>query len=52
MTGSADPYSPNNKGPFNSIVVKVTDLCPVAGNEQWCGQTVSHPNNSFGQSAQ
>ena len=52
LTGSADPYSSNNKGPFKSIVVKVTDLCPVQGNEQWCGQTVSNPTNSFGQSAQ
>lgn len=51
LTGSADPYSPNNKGPFKSIVVKVTDLCPVQGNEQWCGQKVSNSVNSFGKSA-
>ena len=52
VTGQGDPYSPNNKGPFNRIVVKVTNLCPVQGNEQWCGQTASNPTNSFGQSAQ
>jgi hypothetical protein len=52
VTGSADPYTPSNKGPFKSIIVKVTDLCPIQGNEQWCGQTVSEPQNSFGQSAQ
>ncbi|KAJ3927911.1 MAG: endoglucanase V-like protein [Lentinula lateritia] len=48
LTGAADPYSPAYTGPFNSIVVKVTDMCPVAGNEQWCGQTTSDPINSFG----
>ncbi|KAI9431538.1 glycoside hydrolase family 45 protein [Lactarius psammicola] len=50
VTGSADPYSPSNKGPFKSIIVKVTDLCPVQGNEKWCGQTASNATNSFGQS--
>ncbi|KAH8998325.1 glycoside hydrolase family 45 protein [Lactarius hatsudake] len=44
VAGSVDP------GPFKSIVVKVTDLCPIQGNEQWCGQTVSNATNSFGQS--
>ena len=34
---TADPFSPNFAGPFNSVVVKVTDLCPVAGNAEWCG---------------
>ncbi|KAJ3890482.1 endoglucanase V-like protein [Lentinula edodes] len=48
LTGAADPYSPAYTGPFNSIIVKVTDMCPVAGNEQWCGQTTSDPINSFG----
>jgi hypothetical protein len=53
VLGSADPHSPDNKGPFNSIVVKVTDLCSAQGNnEQWCGQTVSNPTNSFNQSVQ
>ncbi|KAI9446029.1 endoglucanase V-like protein [Lactarius indigo] len=51
VTGSADPYTPSNKGPFKSIIVKVTNLCPIEGNEQWCGQTVSNTTNSFGQSA-
>ncbi|KAK0199848.1 endoglucanase V-like protein [Desarmillaria ectypa] len=48
LTGSADPYSTSYTGPFNSIVVKVTDLCPAAGNEQWCGQSQSSLTNSFG----
>ncbi|KJA28127.1 glycoside hydrolase family 45 protein [Hypholoma sublateritium FD-334 SS-4] len=48
LTGSADPYSPAFTGPFHTIVVKVTDLCPVSGNEQWCGQTTATPTNSFG----
>ncbi|KAH9066238.1 endoglucanase V-like protein [Lactarius vividus] len=50
ITGCADPYSPSNEGPFKSIIVKVTDMCPVQGNEQWCGQTLSNTTNSFGQS--
>lgn len=34
LTGTADPFSPAYTGPFGkSIVVKVTDMCPVAGNE-------------------
>ncbi|KAF9062037.1 endoglucanase V-like protein, partial [Rhodocollybia butyracea] len=40
LTGTSDPYDPANKGPFNTIIVQVTDMCPVQGNEQWCGQTV------------
>jgi len=49
LTANADPYSPSYTGPFGkSIVVKVTDMCPAAGNEQWCGQTQSNPVNSFG----
>ncbi|KAJ7576926.1 RlpA-like double-psi beta-barrel-protein domain-containing protein-containing protein [Mycena floridula] len=48
LTGTADPFSPNYTGPFGqSIVVKVTDLCPVAGNQQWCGQTTSNQKNQF-----
>lgn len=49
LTGQADPYSPNYGGPFKSIVVKVTDLCPVSGNVEWCGQSRSNPNNAHGQ---
>ncbi|KAI0690533.1 endoglucanase V-like protein [Cytidiella melzeri] len=46
LTGTKDPYSPNYTGPFGkTIVVKVTDLCPVSGNEEWCGQTQSNPLN-------
>jgi hypothetical protein len=52
LTASADPYSPAYTGPFKSVIVKVTDMCPAAGNEQWCGQTTSNPTNSFGKSVQ
>jgi len=49
LTGSADPYSPAYTGPFgSSIVVKVTDMCPVSGNAAFCGQTTSNPVNTFG----
>ena len=38
------------RGPFGqSIIVKVTDACPVAGNEVWCGQTATDDVNQFGQ---
>ncbi|KAH9024601.1 endoglucanase V-like protein [Lactarius hengduanensis] len=50
VTGDKDPYSPNFAGPFNSVVVKVTNLCPASGNEQWCGQTTSQPTNTLGMS--
>lgn len=52
VTGTSDPYSPSYTGPFFSIVVKNTDLCPVAGNQQWCGQTVGNPTNQYGQPVQ
>ena len=49
VTATADPYSPNYTGPFGqTIVVKVTDLCPVDGNEVWCGQQNGNPLNQFG----
>jgi hypothetical protein len=48
LTGMADPYSPAYTGPFSSIIVKVTDMCPVQGNQQFCGQTTATPTNSFG----
>ncbi|KIP11594.1 glycoside hydrolase family 45 protein [Phlebiopsis gigantea 11061_1 CR5-6] len=49
LTGTADPYSPSYTGPFGqSIVVKVTDLCPVSGNQEFCGQTQSSPTNQHG----
>ncbi|RDB23946.1 Endoglucanase-5 [Hypsizygus marmoreus] len=48
VTGTADPFSPAYTGPFHSIVVKVTDLCPVDGNVEWCGQRTSSPNNQHG----
>jgi hypothetical protein len=44
-------YSPSYTGPFGkSIVVKVTDECPIAGNSEFCGQTASHPTNTHGAS--
>ncbi|KAE9399871.1 hypothetical protein BT96DRAFT_965496 [Gymnopus androsaceus JB14] len=48
LTADADPYDPEDTGPFTTIIVKVTDMCPVAGNEQWCGQTTDDLMNSFG----
>ncbi|KAL5513025.1 hypothetical protein ACEPAH_3423 [Sanghuangporus vaninii] len=51
LTANADPYSPAFTGPFNSIVVKVTDLCPKDGNEEWCGQTTSSTTDEHGMSA-
>ncbi|KAH7922326.1 endoglucanase V-like protein [Leucogyrophana mollusca] len=50
LTGEADPYSPSYTGPFKTVVVKVTDLCPVAGNSVWCGMTTSDPENQYGES--
>ncbi|KZT12299.1 glycoside hydrolase family 45 protein [Laetiporus sulphureus 93-53] len=47
LTGTVDPYSPDYSGPFYSIVVKVTDLCPVEGNAVWCGQTTEDGTNEF-----
>ncbi|KAJ7746827.1 endoglucanase V-like protein [Mycena maculata] len=48
LTGTEDPYSPAYTGPFGqSIVVKVTDMCPVAGNAVFCGQTATDPVNTF-----
>ncbi|TFK74951.1 endoglucanase V-like protein [Pluteus cervinus] len=48
LTGTGDPYSPQYTGPFHSIVVKVTDLCPLSGNQEWCGQSTKSPNNQHG----
>ena len=49
LTGNADPYVPSYTGPFGkTIVVKVTDMCPVQGNEEFCGQTQSNPKNQHG----
>ncbi|KAJ7777452.1 endoglucanase V-like protein [Mycena metata] len=48
LTGTLDPFSPAYTGPFGqSIVVKVTDMCPAVGNEAWCGQTVTDQSNQF-----
>lgn len=49
LTGNKDPYSPSYTGPFGqTIVVKVTDMCPVQGNQEFCGQTTSDPTNQHG----
>ncbi|KAI9464418.1 endoglucanase V-like protein [Lactarius psammicola] len=48
VTATADPFSSGFTGPFNSIILKANNLCPVTGNEKWCGQTTSKPTNSFG----
>jgi len=49
ITGTKDPYSPAFTGPFGqTIVVMVTDMCPLQGNQNWCGQTTADPVNSFG----
>ncbi|KAN0121004.1 RlpA-like double-psi beta-barrel-containing domain containing protein, partial [Russula decolorans] len=50
ITSNKDPYTPSYSGPFNSIVVRVSNLCPIDGNQEWCGQTASHPVNQFGAS--
>ncbi|KAI9464419.1 endoglucanase V-like protein [Lactarius psammicola] len=50
VTAAADPFSPDFTGPFNSVVVKTTNLCPVTGNEQWCGQKTSNATNTYGMS--
>jgi hypothetical protein len=52
LTGEKDPYDLSFNGPFKTIIVKATDMCPVQGNEQWCGQTTQNPVNSFGASMQ
>jgi hypothetical protein len=52
LFGESDPYDTSFTGPFKSIIVKATDMCPVQGNEQWCGQTTQNPVNSFGASMQ
>ncbi|KAK7031432.1 RlpA-like double-psi beta-barrel-protein domain-containing protein-containing protein [Favolaschia claudopus] len=48
LTGKSDPFSPSFTGPFKSVVVKVTDMCPVAGNQEWCGQTATTQANQHG----
>lgn len=50
ITAKLDPYSPWFTGPFTTIVVKVTNLCPGGPNNQWCGQTQANPTNAFGAS--
>lgn len=52
LTGTHDPFSPSFAGPFHTIVVKVSDLCPIQGNQEFCGQTTSHPTNQHGEAVQ
>jgi hypothetical protein len=52
ITSNEDPYSPSYSGPFKSIVVRVSNLCPINSNEEWCGQTASKPLNQHGTSMQ
>lgn len=52
VTANQDPFSPSFPGPFKTIVVKVTDLCPKQGNEEWCGQSQSSSDNQHGQPVQ
>ena len=52
ITANADPYSPSYTGPFNTIVVKATDMCPSSGNGEWCGQSESNPVNEHGAQVQ
>ena len=52
VTGTGDPYNSAYPGPYKSIVVKITDLCPVAGNPLWCAQTTAKPTNTFNMSVQ
>jgi hypothetical protein len=47
ITAETDPYSPQNTVPHNSVVVKVTDLCPFQQGEDWCGQCEATPLNQF-----
>ncbi|KIY62934.1 glycoside hydrolase family 45 protein [Cylindrobasidium torrendii FP15055 ss-10] len=48
ISGTKGMYAPDYTGPFYTIVVKVNNLCPIAGNEKWCGQTTSNPANKYG----
>ncbi|VDB86690.1 unnamed protein product [Peniophora sp. CBMAI 1063] len=51
ISATADPYNPSYTGPFgDTIIVKVTDMCPIAGNSEWCGQTTASPENTHGAS--
>jgi hypothetical protein len=52
LTSLADPYSPENPVTPTSIIVMVTDECPLDGNYQWCGQTRANPKNQFKADAQ
>ncbi len=52
ITATEDPYSPWYEGPFKTIVVMATNLCPYQKGEPWCGQSLSTPLNQFGASMQ
>ena len=52
ITGSSDPYDTSFQGPFNTIIVKITDECPIEGNAEWCAQTTSDRLNEHGMPVQ
>ncbi|KAH9975706.1 endoglucanase V-like protein [Lactifluus volemus] len=47
ITGTHDPYSPENQITPTSIIVRITDECPITGNADWCGQTRDKPTNKY-----
>src|SRR5580698_3199320 len=54
VTAEADPFS-NYAGPFNTIIVKTTNLCGFSTNgtnAEWCSQTQSNPVNQYDMSVQ
>jgi hypothetical protein len=52
ITGNRDPFSPENPIQPTSIIVKITDMCPIQDNLFWCGQTRSNPVNSLNKAVQ
>jgi len=51
VTANADPYDLSFNGPYTTIVLKATNLCPFATNGTdvlWCSQTQENPVNKFG----
>jgi len=43
-----DPYDANWCSDAYTLIVKVADLCPAAGNANWCAATPSGPKNFGG----
>lgn len=48
ITGTYDMYSSGDTGPYKSIVVKASDLCPYQKGEPWCGQDNQTTLNQYG----